>query len=218
MDCPFRLIQPRVFFAHRRRHIVLSFSVVGSRHPRIVALNVKSMFLSNRLMRLQMNMTRGEKTQPLLYAIVFLLVINIAITGWLALRSTQERIQVEATAELPDALGADERSRLFEEFRQPFNSGNSQAMFEAIHPLVRITMSESQTKEILSSLKLSFGAIGEYIYSHFIYVDYSGGFHTYNLIFRVKYSGGQSGATIGTVVLTVFDNGEETGISGINLR
>lgn len=165
-----------------------------------------------------MNTARGEKTQPLLYAIVFLLVLNIGITGWLAFRSTQERAPADATAELPDALGADERSRLFEDFREAFNSGDLQATFEVLHPLARISMSADQTKEILSGLRASFGTIHEYIYSHFTYGGYNNGFHMYSLIYLVKYSGGKSGATKGSVIMTVFDNGEEIGIQGINLR
>lgn len=165
-----------------------------------------------------MIMTQSEKTRPLLYAIVFLLVFNIGITGWLAFRSTQEGTLVETTEKLSDALGADERNRLFEEFLEPYNSGNMQASFEAIHHIARINMSENQTKKILSTLKSSFGAIGEYIYSHFIYKWYNNGFHTYDLVYRVKYSGGQSGKTNGTVIMNVFDNGEEIGMIGINLQ
>ena len=119
--------------------------------------------------------------------------------------------------ELPDALGADERSRLFEDFREAFNSGNLQAGFEVFHPLVRISLPADQTKKILSSLMASFGTIDEYIYSHFSYEGYNNGFHTYNLIYRVKYSGGNSGATHGSIIITVFDNGEEIGISSFNL-
>ena len=119
--------------------------------------------------------------------------------------------------ELPDALGADERSRLFDDFREAFNSGNLQTAFEVLHPLVRISMSADQAKKILSSLMESFGTIDEYIYSHFNYDGYNNGFHTYTLIYRVKYSGGNSGATSGSVTITVFDNGEEIGISTVNL-
>lgn len=115
-------------------------------------------------------------------------------------------------------MGADERSRLFEDFREAFNSGDSQATFEVFHPLARINMSADQTKEVLSGLKASFGTIHEFIYSHFIYGGYNNGFHTYNLIYKVKYSGGKSGATKGNVTITVFDNGEEIGMQGINIQ
>ncbi len=81
-----------------------------------------------------------------------------------------------------------------------------------------MSMSADQSKEILSGLKASFGTIDEFIYSHFTYGGYNNGFHTYSLIYLVKYSGGQSGATKGSVIMTVFDNGEEIGIQGINLQ
>lgn len=144
-----------------------------------------------------MNTAPSEKTQPLLYVIVFLLVLNVGITGWLAFSNTQERVQADAIAELPDALGADERNRLFEDFREAFSSGDLQATFEVLHPLARISMSADQTKKVLSGLRTSFGAIDEYIYSHFTYGGYNNGFHTYSLIYSVKYSGGKSGATKG---------------------
>lgn len=144
----------------------------------------------------------------LLTVSIILLMLNLGATAFLILRFQQTLTAgtISETEPLPAELrSTQERTKLFEEFKEPFNNRDSEKLYSLLDPLAQVEISREQFDQQLPLLYEIGGNIESAVYSHYDYMGISNGRKWFVLFYRLKTDQGPS-----TLRITVAQGDSES--------
>jgi hypothetical protein len=157
----------------------------------------------------------AQRAPALLYVILAILVLNLALTAALWLRtgvsSPISGEPVEDQAGLPPYLDATSRETLASDLAQLYNSEEYQAFYDRFDPLAKIQFSEEDLREQLGQFRQLLGRIEASAYSHHESTRH-GDFHAYAIYYKVRLSDGAFPQ--GDLKVSVIDRGDRAGLFG----
>ena len=125
----------------------------------------------------------------LLIAILMLLICNLSATaflGWQVRQASNSGV-ISEQKPLPAALSSKaERMNLLDTFKGHYNNQNDDELYEMMHPLVQVQLSEKEMEEQAEQIYDMFGTIDKGAYSHYEYGGNSEGKEAYNLYYQLN--------------------------------
>ena len=164
-------------------------------------------------------MSNGQSgnSHPLLYVLTVLVCLNLAVTAWLAFINFEEKeVQSAGEKELPAVLDKDERDRLFQSIQARYNAEDFDALYGMMDESAQIELDQEDVTQILKSVKVSFGDIQRGVFTHYVYTGERQGRFWFDLFYSVRFGGGSYGFEKGVVKISVFDDGNRYGFTGVN--
>lgn len=133
--------------------------------------------------------TKLVMSNILLIVILMLLICNLGATAFLGwqVRQVSNSGEVSEQKPLPAALSSKaERMNLYEVFRDHYNNRNNDELYEMMHPLVHVQLSEEQMEQQSEQIYDMFGDIEKGAYSHYEYAGNAKGKEVFNLYYQLK--------------------------------
>jgi len=144
----------------------------------------------------------NSKYARTLYAILTLVLVNLAATGYLILnqRTGQPAITTSGQVPLPPGLdNKDKRNALFEEFRDSYNTQDIDVMFNWFDEAAQFQMDKNQLKPMLTFLHDRTGNIKSGAYLSFLVVPVSGSGKEFTLTYIAKTENGTARLEISVI-------------------
>ncbi len=149
----------------------------------------------------------NSKYARTLYAILTLVLVNLAATGYLILnqRTGQSAITTSGQVPLPPGLdNKDKRNALFEEFRDLYNTQAIDVVFNWFHETAQFQMDKNQFKPTLKYLHNRTGNLKSGAYVSFVVEPVSRSANLFTLTYIAKTENGTAG-----LELSVIKDGSE---------
>lgn len=156
-----------------------------------------------------------ETTPPILYLIVLLVVINIAVTGWIVIKISPPSSAVSespSVENLPSYLTKEAKLRIYSDFRQAFNSQNFDAFWDLFSDMAHVRTNKADMKKSYDQMLDYFGGVEGGTFSHYEYAEKQGNLKVFILYYAVKFSETSKFGRQGKLKLSVTDDGQEYGI------
>lgn len=150
----------------------------------------------------------SEKSSALNYVIVGLLVLNLGITSYLALRPRSPSATTEPAKTKVDVSDS-EASRLADEVVKLYNAKDDVGLFAKLDSLAKAQITQEQLTTQLNKLYPLMGTISDAAFSDAVLAGSDGGRDYYNLNYKVRLTGGPF--VSGDMKLTVIRR--ESGLS-----
>jgi len=150
----------------------------------------------------------SEKSSTFNYVIVGLLVLNLGITSYLAIRPSSSSATTEPAKTKVD-VSESEAGRLADEVVKLYNTKDNVGLFAKFDNLAKAQMSQEQLTAQLNKLYPLIGTISDAAFSDAVLAGSNGGRDYYNLNYKVRLTGGPFNT--GDMKLTVIRR--ESGLS-----
>jgi len=155
----------------------------------------------------------SPRVHLLLYVLTALVVVNLAITAWLAIRPSGGT--VGGTKSLPSFLTKTERTRLFESLQSAYNAADYDALYQMFDPLAQVQISRDDFDQTLDGMRNFFGRIESGTYSHHKYTGNQAGREWFCLYYVVKLE--KPKHRKGELKVTIASAGKEFGMIKFDL-
>ena len=159
-------------------------------------------------------MQKGN-TNPLLYVIATLLLINLLATFWLINKVSEAPRRgtlTSAEEQLPQYITKEARKQIYEDFKAAFNSKDAEAFWNLFSDYARSQMDRSTVNKSYQQTLDWFGEVKDGTFSHYEYVTSRGNQKIYHLYYMVTLSEKSKFGTRGELKITITDDGQEYGI------
>jgi hypothetical protein len=155
----------------------------------------------------------SPRAHPLLYVLTVLVMVNLVITAWLAMRPSGRT--VGGTKSLPSSLTKTERTRLFESFQSAYNAEDYNALYQIFDSVAQVQISRPVFDQQVGHLRNLFGRVENGVYSHHEYTGNEQGREWFLLHYVVKFE--KASERKGYLIITIASAGREFGIFKFDL-
>jgi len=144
----------------------------------------------------------NSKYTRTLYAILTLVLVNLAATGYLILNQRTGQLANITSGQVPFPPGldnSDKRNVLFEEFRNLYNTQDVDVMFNWFHETAQLQLDKNQLKPVLTYLHDRTGNIKSGAYVSYSVEPVSRSANLFTLTYIAKTANGTANVQIGVI-------------------
>lgn len=154
-----------------------------------------------------------SKLQTALYALIALVVGNIALTGYLIYSGTRVAgapadAAASAGEQVPKAAAMELASRLVARY----NNNDLDGLYAEFSDVARMQFTKDKLRDSMTKLKTMVGKVDDYAYSHTQVVGVQDGKQYKTVFFKIRLSGGP--ISTGEMKVTVVQEGSGLGLYG----